>query len=98
MVFCAQCGEELPENAYFCLKCGVRTSKGENEGVSYPWNWGKEAQKALSTAAEEIEKAFITVRDSVQKTIIKEKIICTNCGEKNLHDNKFCYKCGKKLA
>ena len=97
MVFCAQCGENLPENAYFCLKCGVRTSKGEEDGVSYPWNWEKEVEKALSTAANEVEKAFVTVKTSFQKTVKKEPITCPQCGEKNLSSDKFCSKCGKHL-
>jgi uncharacterized membrane protein YvbJ len=28
MVFCSKCGKELPENAYFCPACGVKTAKG----------------------------------------------------------------------
>jgi uncharacterized membrane protein YvbJ len=98
MVFCVQCGEELPENAFFCLKCGVRTSIGEGAGVSYPWNWEKEAEKAVSTAAQEMEKAFNTIRASIFKTIKKEPAICPNCGEKNQSNSKFCSKCGKELA
>ena len=98
MVFCRQCGEELPENAYFCLKCGTRTIKGIEAEVSYPWNWEKEAEKTLSTAAQEIEKAFNTVRDNIHKTIKKEPTTCPNCGEKNQSDSKFCSKCGKELT
>ncbi len=97
MVFCNHCGEALPENAYFCLKCGARTAKGEEAGVPYPWNWEKEVEKALSTATKEIERAFETVRDSVQKSIRKEPVTCKQCGEKNTPNSKFCYNCGKKL-
>ena len=98
MVFCSQCGEELLETAYFCLKCGVRTSKGVEAGVSYPWNWEKEVEKGLSTAAQEVEKAFNTVRESIGKSIRREPAICPNCGEQNRSNSKFCYKCGKELT
>jgi len=98
MVFCTQCREELPENAYFCLKCGMRTSKAVEAGVSYPWNWEKEIEKTLSTAGQEVEKAFNTVRDSIHKSINKEPAIRPNCGEKNQSDSKFCSKCGKELT
>jgi len=98
MAFCTQCGEDLPENAYFCPKCGVRTSKGVEAGVSYPWRWEKEIEKALSIAAKEIEKAFDTIRESVQKSVKREPIICPQCKEKNPYGSRFCSKCGKKLA
>lgn len=35
-MYCSKCGEELPEDAYFCPKCGHRTPKGVEEGVAYP--------------------------------------------------------------
>lgn len=98
LVFCTHCGEELPENAYFCLKCGFRTGKGEEAGVPYPVSWEKEVEKALSTATKELEKAFETVKASVQKSVKREPIICQQCGEKNLPSSKFCYKCGKELT
>jgi len=98
VVFCSNCGEKLPESSYFCFKCGVITSHGVEAGVSYPWRWDKEVQKALSTAAQEVEKAFNTVRDSIHKSIKKEPAICPNCGEKNQSDSKFCSKCGKELT
>ena len=97
-MFCPQCGEELPENAYFCFKCGVRTSKGVAAGVSYPWNWEKEVEKALSTATQEMERTFNTVRDSIHKSIKREQVVCPNCKTNNQPDSKFCYKCGKKFS
>ena len=36
MVFCIKCGEEIPEDAHFCHKCGSMTEKGEEAGASYP--------------------------------------------------------------
>ena len=95
-MFCSKCGENVPENANFCLKCGIRTSKGVESGVPVPWSWEQEIEKTLSTAGKEIEKAFITAKESIRKTIKREPNTCSNCGEKNLYDAKFCNKCGKK--
>jgi hypothetical protein len=74
------------------------TSAGVETGVSYPWNWEKEVEKALSTAAEEVGKAVNTVRKSIRKTVKREPIVCIHCRETNRFDSKFCYKCGKELA
>ncbi len=97
MVFCSKCGEKLPENAYFCFKCGIRTRKGIEVGISPPWNWEQNVEKALSTVAKEMEKAFETVREGIKKSIKREPVVCSRCGEKSLGYSKFCYKCGAKL-
>jgi len=97
MVFCSGCGEELPETAYFCLKCGVRTIKGIDADIAPPWNWEQQVEKALSKVGKEMEKAFETVRESIQKSIKREPVLCSNCGEKGLSSAKFCYKCGTKF-
>ncbi len=59
MVYCSQCAEELPEKAYFCLKCGTRTQKGVEAGVSPPWNWEKQLEQIFSTVTKEMEKQLI---------------------------------------
>ena len=96
-MFCSQCGEDLPDAAYFCLKCGARTSKGVEAGVSYPWTWEKEVERALSTVATELEKTFETVKESIRKSTAKDAVVCPGCGGKNLPDARFCYACGKEL-
>jgi len=105
MSFCSKCGAKLPEEANYCPKCRARTKKGIEAGVSISTEElkeafakiGKELEKAFSTAAEEIEKAFKTARENIKQPTSKEKIACTNCGEKNPKDSNFCRKCGKRL-
>jgi len=105
MVFCHKCGVELPDNVYFCPKCGVRTIKGEEEGISTIWEdmkdtfhkIGKEMEKALSLAASEMEKAFQTAKENIQESAKKEPAVCANCGEKIQGYARFCYKCGNKI-
>lgn len=105
MVFCSNCSEELPENAYFCPKCGVKTSKGVEVGVSTSWKdledafsrMGEEMRKAFSIAAIEMEKAFKTAGETVRKATRRETLVCAHCGEKNFGYARFCHNCGKKL-
>ena len=105
MVFCSKCGEELPEKAYFCPKCGVKTSMGVEAGISVPWDdlkdtfskMGEELEKAFTIAGKEMEKAFKKARNKMKEVTSREPVPCLNCGEKNVADAKFCYKCGKKL-
>jgi predicted amidophosphoribosyltransferase len=104
-VYCSNCGEELPDTAYFCPKCGVRTPKGIEMGISSPWEdlkdtfsrVGEEIEKAFSVAGKEMEKAFMTARERVREATSREPISCSNCSEKNAAGSKFCRKCGKKL-
>ena len=105
MVFCTNCGEELPDNAYFCIKCGVRTRRGKEENVPLPReDWrdafaqvGKGLDEAFTTAAKEIEKAFQTAREEFRKAASREPVVCKHCGEKNSVDVRFCIGCGKEL-
>jgi ribosomal protein L40E len=105
MVFCSKCGTELPEDAYFCPKCGVRTRKGVEAGVTTTWvevrdefsKIGVEIEKAFTKAGKEIEKAFKTARESIKESIGEATIVCSHCGEKNDRGAKFCYNCGKEL-
>lgn len=97
MVYCPKCAEELPEKAYFCLKCGTRTQKGVEAGVSPPWNWENQLEQTLSTVAKEMEKAVESVRESLNKSTQKASVSCSMCGNKNLGSAKYCYKCGSEL-
>lgn len=105
MVFCHKCGEELPEHAYFCPRCGVRTGKGIEEGISIPRDElreglskiGQEIEKAFSIAAREIEEAFKTARESIRESTQRKTSVCPHCGEQNPGYARFCYKCGKAL-
>ena len=57
----------------------------------------QELEKAFAVAAKEIQAAFQTARENIQQSLYKEPRVCPNCGEKNLSNAAFCYKCGKKL-
>jgi len=103
-VFCSKCGKELPENAFFCLNCGVRTKKGIEAGVSTPLieelkdsftKVGQEIEKTFSKAGKEMEKAFKTAREKIRESTVR--IICPKCRAKNLGNAKYCYNCGEEL-
>jgi uncharacterized membrane protein YvbJ len=105
VVFCIHCGEKLAEDANFCTKCGHRTRRAIEAGVSAPvedWKeafsrMGVEMEKAFQTAAREIQKAVRTVREDVKEYKSRYSIVCKNCGERNSSDASFCTKCGQKL-
>lgn len=97
-MFCTHCGNELPEGAYFCIKCGVRTIKGVEEGIPTPWNLEYELEKAFSTAVKETKKVFKSVKESVKRSIEREPIVCPQCRVKNLYGSKFCSMCGKEVV
>lgn len=104
-MFCSSCGKELPEKAYFCPRCGVRTKKGVEAGISTPWEdlkdaftkMGEEMEKAFTIAGKEMEKAFKMARGKIKEATSREPVTCPHCGEKNLASAKFCYGCGKRL-
>ena len=103
MVFCSKCGKELPENAYFCPNCGVKTTKGAEANISMPYGemfseMEKKLEKAFLTASEEMKKAFNKAREEVKRATHREPVTCPSCGEKNSAEDKFCNKCGKKLG
>jgi ribosomal protein L40E len=106
MAFCSKCGEKVPEEAYFCPKCGFRTRKGVEAGVATPVEdmreafarMEKELEKAFTTTSKEVQKAFKTATDSVKEKGFSRQVVCTSCGEKNQRDATFCHKCGKKIG
>ncbi len=105
MTYCSNCGEKLPDDALFCPKCGTKTLKGAEANVPSPSDelrdafskMSRELEKAFSVAAKEINDAFQTASENIQKSLKKEKIVCSNCGEKNPSNAVFCFKCGKQL-
>ena len=103
MVFCSKCGKELPENAYFCAMCGVKTAKGVEANVPMPYGdmfveMGKQVEKAFLAASDEMKRALDKTRDEIRRAISREPVVCPSCGESNAVRDRFCRKCGKKLS
>jgi len=105
MIYCSSCGKQVPEDAYFCPNCGVRTKKGAESGVSSALDdmreafskMGQELEKAFETAAKEIREGFRTARENIRKSTYTETVVCTSCGVANPSNAGYCYKCGKEL-
>lgn len=103
MVFCSKCGERLPENAYFCPRCGVKTIKGVEANVSMPYGdmfleIGREMEKAFLVASEEMKKAFEKAREEIKRVTNRDFVVCPSCGKKSTVRDSFCKNCGKKLG
>ena len=105
MVFCSNCGEKLPDDANFCTKCGSRTKHGVEAGVSVPTEdlreafskMGVELEKAFQTARNEIQKAVKNVREDYRESRGGQSVTCESCGEKSPSNAVFCTRCGEKL-
>jgi hypothetical protein len=84
-VFCSNCGKEVPEDAHFCPKCGVRTVKGVKKGVPIPGkhDWEEELESAAEKIGKELEKAFSIAEREIEKALngAKEKMRKTTEGE-----------------
>ena len=111
MVYCSKCGTQIPDDAYFCARCGTKTEAGKTAQADYPtdalrtalYQTGIELEKAFIFAAHEIQTAFNHVNEEMHQKPSQNSsqqtdiIICTNCGAKNPSDAIFCGCCGKKL-
>ncbi len=105
MAHCTNCGEKLPENAYFCPNCGTKTVLGAEKKAQTPADEfrdaflqaGVELERALSIAARETHKAFKKATSDIQKSAKKEPLVCPNCKTKNPPNSVFCSNCGTKL-
>ncbi len=105
MAYCSNCGEKLPKDAYFCPKCGTKTTLGVEAKAPTPSDemskafakMSTEVEKAFGVAAREIQIAFQTARENIQKSRQKEPVVCGNCGAPNPAGSVYCFKCGQKL-
>jgi len=105
MVYCSGCGEKLPEDAVFCPNCGTKAIEGGetvaptiSDELKVTLNkMSQELEKAFAVASKEINAAFQTASENIKKSIQKDLVACSSCGEKNPSAAVFCYKCGKKM-
>jgi ribosomal protein L40E len=109
MVYCSSCGEKIPDDAYFCPKCGTKTPKGKASNVTYPseelrdafYKVGIELERAFTMAAHETHQAIKKASDNMQQKTApnpKETVVCSSCGTKNVSGAVFCHSCGAKVA
>ena len=108
MVYCSNCGEKIGDDANFCPKCGIKTSKGRAANVAYPadqilregfYGVGAELEKAFTIADKEIHAAFQKARENLQqKPAYVQTVACPKCGSKNSYGSIFCTNCGSRIA
>ena len=107
MAYCSNCGEKIADDAYFCPKCGTKTSAGKAAKAAYPadelrdafYQVGIELEKAFNIAARETHSAIQRARENWQQKPPKQQsIICSKCATKNTFGSIFCCNCGTKLS
>ena len=109
MVYCSNCGEKIPDDAYFCPKCGTKTPKGKASNVTYPsdelrdafYKVGIELERAFTIAAHETHQAIKRASENIQQkpaSNAQANVICTSCGTNNVSGAVFCNSCGKKIS
>ena len=102
MASCEKCGTQLPQDALFCPKCGIRTPKGKRENAKAPWedvlaDVREDIDKAVSAAFKEIEKGLETAKQEIGRAASKRMVVCPGCGEASSAGARFCRGYGKKL-
>jgi ribosomal protein L40E len=108
MVYCTKCGAQIPDDAYFCPKCGTKTLQGKSAKVAYPadelrdafYQVGVELERAFTIAAHETHQAIQNARSNWEKSkpTPPQTITCPKCATKNAAGSVFCSSCGTKLA
>ncbi len=108
MAYCSNCGEKIPDDAFFCPKCGTKTPKGKASNAAYPsddlrdafYKVGIELERAFSMAARETHQAIKKASDNMQQKPASTQgtLVCPSCGTKNHSGSIFCNNCGAKLA
>jgi len=107
LVYCSKCGEKIPDDAYFCPKCGTKTKKGKAANAAYPtdelrdafYKVGIELERAFTIAAHETHSAIQRAgKNMQQKSAQRENVVCPNCKTKNPYGSIFCHSCGTRIA
>ena len=95
MVFCPDCGKDVPEGK-FCKNCGAFIEDVEDEKI--PGIVGNVDEKE---AIDDIKDEIIVKNDDKKSEIVPVESenykFCYNCGNKLSSDFKFCPACGQNL-
>jgi rRNA maturation endonuclease Nob1 len=99
ILFCSNCGKKVSEKANFCSECGMRTQRGTEISQSKENSLEQDLEEGLTKMGRGIGRAFSIAGKELEKAFKpKERIICKNCEQSNTGNDKFCRKCGNKLA
>jgi RNA polymerase subunit RPABC4/transcription elongation factor Spt4 len=101
MAYCTKCGEKIPDDAYFCPKCGTKTQKGVEANVAAPADELREAftrvgiemEKAFLVVAKEAHNAFQKAKENTQKPA-QQQVSCKSCQTIMPSNAVYCPKCG----
>lgn len=80
-IVCSKCGEQIPNNAKFCLKCGAKVEVETNDNTLKCPKCGAIVAKG---------KFCLECGAPLEE-------VCSNCGAKLIDGAKFCLECGTKI-
>ena len=80
-IVCSKCGEQIPNNAKFCLKCGAKVEVETNDNTLKSPKCGAIVAKG---------KFCLECGAPLEE-------VCSNCGAKLIEGAKFCLECGTKI-
>jgi rRNA maturation endonuclease Nob1 len=102
MASCRGCGNELARDANFCPVCGLRTEKGERDGVRTPItprpDWEKDLEAALNNATRLMDDAFQAARSGLQAVADEVGVEIERARGQATRDLApvYCPKCGNR--
>jgi predicted amidophosphoribosyltransferase len=102
VVYCANCGRQVDDDANFCPKCGVKTEKGVKEGVASPWfsdpRWRQDVDSALQKAGRSIDDGLKVAKDSLRDAAkrVEEEVQTARKDFRERAGPVFCKSCGQE--
>src|SRR4030042_1813618 len=102
MASCRGCGNKLAGDANFCPVCGLRTEKGESDGVRTPVtsrpDWEKDLSAALNNATRLMDDAFQAARSGLQAVADEVGVEIERARGQATRDIApvYCPKCGNR--
>ena len=101
MVYCANCGKEIDDEAYFCSKCGTRTAKAVKDGVAIPFSETQmkaDVERALSQASKALDEGVKVAQTALQDVAkrVDEEVRLARGKNKDQSAQKTCSACGQE--
>lgn len=102
MAYCYSCGNQNPEDALFCNKCGI-SLKSDREFEDKVRSFadeavkvGKEVGEKAAELGKRVAKDAKTFAEEVSKKMTPKPLDCPKCSTSIYETDVYCWKCGDK--